>query len=461
MTREFINTALRDAVAEQNTQSPDAFRSAMRELHAADIAKHLVTLTRHDAAKALLALSDRSQAEIFGHLRPHIQVELARIFNREQLATLITAMSHDERVDLFKQLTAEEQSALLPALAHAEREDIRRLGAYPEGTAGSIMTSDYATLTSELLASDALEKLRQEAPDKETIYDIYVIDEDHKLIGVLSLRELLVAQAGTRVGDMMRRNPVFARSGASTDTIAEIIAEYDLLALPVVDESGMLVGIVTVDDAMDVTSQSRGRSVAQFGGNASIDGGPDLSLRSSSFWNLFKTRVFWLAILTVFGIVTSSIVAGQEALLEEIVILAAFIAPIVDAGGNTGSQSATLVIRAMALGEVRLRWRDLWFVIKREIPVVLCLGIVIGILEIILAYFSKGIGIEVLLTVGISMAVCMIIGGLVGALLPFMARRIGTDPATLSSPMITSIMDLLGVMIYFGLAWLFMGHLMV
>jgi len=201
--------------------------------------------------------------------------------------------------------------------------------------------------------------------------------------------------------------------------------------------------------------------LTQFGGNAPVGGAADLSFRTSSFMQIFTTRAFWLCLLTVFGIVTSTFVAAQEAMLSEIIILAAFIAPIIDAGGNTGSQSATLIIRSMALGEVHMRWRDVWFVVRRELPVVLALGVVIGILEALLAFFSKGVGREVLLVVGLSMGLCMILGGLIGALLPFAARRMGADPATLSAPLITSIMDLLGVLVYFGLAYLFMGHLLV
>lgn len=187
----------------------------------------------------------------------------------------------------------------------------------------------------------------------------------------------------------------------------------------------------------------------------------DLDIRTSSLRKMFGVRVFWLAILTLFGVITSTFVASQEAILSEVIVLAAFLAPIVDMGGNTGSQSATLVIRAMALGDLTLRWRDVWFVIKRELPLAAALGVTIAILEVVLAHFSKGVGLDVLLIVGLSMLTCTVLGGVIGALLPFVARRMGTDPATLSSPMITSVMDLVGVFIYFGFAYLFLGELLV
>jgi len=333
-------------------------------------------------------------------------------------------------------------------------------GTYPEGEAGSIMTAHYVTLGRDLSARQAIDSLRREAPDKETIYHAYVVDDARKLVGVVSLRELIVADESALVADIMRKQVIVGHVDDTKEAIAEKIARHDVLALPIVNQEDRMVGIVTVDDALDEAIAERGRDVAQFGGNVPIGGGADLSFRTSTFAQLFTTRAFWLALLTVFGVVTSTFVAAQEDMLSEIIILAAFIAPIIDAGGNTGSQSATLIIRSMALGEVHLRWRDLWFVVRRELPVVLTLGVAIGLLEAILAFFSKGVGMDVLLVVGLSMGLCMILGGLIGALLPFAAKRIGADPATLSAPLITSIMDLLGVLVYFGLAYAFMGHLL-
>jgi magnesium transporter len=175
---------------------------------------------------------------------------------------------------------------------------------------------------------------------------------------------------------------------------------------------------------------------------------------------LFRTRVIWLALLTLFGVFVSTYVAQQEEILERVIVLAAFIAPIIDMGGNTGSQAATLVIRSLALGQVRPRLRDYLLILRREVPVALSLGIVIGLLEAVLAFFSKGVGWDILLVVGLAMTTVTILGGLIGSALPFLARRFGVDPATLSGPAITSIMDLLGVFVYFGYARLLLGHLL-
>ena len=242
-------------------------------------------------------------------------------------------------------------------------------------------------------------------------------------------------------------------------TAAELIARYDLLAVPVINGGDRMIGIVTVDDALDIERQEDAGRLARFGGTV---GGSDtdLDILATPFRKMFTVRAFWLVLLTLFGIVTSTFVAAQEEILSQVIVLAAFIAPIVDMGGNAGSQSATLVIRAMALGDVDLRWRDVLRVIGRELPVAAALGLVVALLESVLAFFSKGVGADVLLTVGLSMLVCTVLGGLIGALLPFMARRIGTDPATLSSPLITSIMDLVGVFIYFAFAYAFLSDML-
>jgi magnesium transporter len=203
------------------------------------------------------------------------------------------------------------------------------------------------------------------------------------------------------------------------------------------------------------------RRLTQFGGTAAL-GGPEIDLMNSTLMDMFKARYFWLAFLTAFGMVSSIFVAAQEEILTEVLVLAAFIAPIIDMGGNTGSQSATLVIRAMALGQVRSVWRDIGRVLKRDLPVALALGVGVAILEVVLALvFKDGLIPEVLWVVGLSMLACTIAGSLFGVTIPFLARRLNIDPATLSAPLITSVMDLLGVFIYFGIAYAFLADMLV
>jgi len=366
-------------------------------------------------------------------------------------------MPSDERADLFNRLQDPAKPGLLAGLAEADQQDILRLAAYPEGTVGAATTTAFVAVQAEMTTAEALAHIRRHAGAMETIYTLFVLDADRRLLGTVSLRELVLADAGSRVQALQRPDPVHVHANWPQAQASEVIRRYDLLAVPVVDSSKRMIGIVTVDDAMDIGKREDATQLTRFGGTGTLANG-DLDMLRTPLRRMFGVRVFWLAVLTAFGIVTSTFVAAQEALLSQAIVLAAFIAPIVDMGGNTGSQSATLVIRGMALGELGVNWRDVGRVIRRELPVAAALGLCIAVLEAALAGFSKGVGSEVLLVVGLSMLACTTLGGLVGALLPFAARRVGADPATLSAPMITSVMDLVGVFIYFGIAWAFLGE---
>ncbi len=456
MTREELLRAVR---ALPLCNDAAAFAALVQRVHPSDMAEALETLDSKKLAQLLPGLKAEALAGLFVYFSEERQIGLLQELPRKTVVALFEAMAADDRVDLFHDLDEAARQRLLAALLRVERDDILRLAAYPEGSVGSVTTSDYVAVQPDMRVAQALAHVRATAADKETIYVIYVQDKDGRLCGTLSLRELLLADDTMTISAIMRRNPVFARASWPMGKASELISHYDLLALPVINGGDAMIGIVTVDDAMDIEKQEDAARLARFGGTVATDG-DDLDILASPFRKMFGVRVFWLVLLTLFGVVTSTFVAAQEAILSQVIVLAAFIAPIVDMGGNAGSQSATLVIRAMALGDVRLCWHDVWRVVRRELPVAASLGLVVAGLESTLAYFSKGIGADVLLVVGLSMLVCTVLGGLIGVLLPFMARRVGAGPATLSSPLITSIMDLVGVFVYFALAYAFLGDLL-
>ncbi|MEW5562735.1 magnesium transporter [Enterobacter asburiae] len=431
----------------------------IKNLHPADLADILNELNVSQILPLLGHLGTHNRAMVFSHFSEERQDALLRAMSRDVMTALFEHLPSDVRADIYNRMNDRVRRDLLSALPKSQREDMLRMSVHPEGTAGAEMTSDFVTVSAEMSVAQALKHIRATASEKETIYVIYVLDYQGGLSGTLSLRELVIARDEQTVNEIMRLNPVSAKVDWPKEQAAELIRHYDLLALPVLSHEGKMLGILTIDDAMDIEKEQDARQLARFGGTT-LGGKSDLDIMTSPFHQMFRVRVFWLALLTVFGVITSNFVAAQEEILAEIVILAAFLAPVIDMGGNTGSQSATLVIRGMALGDIKMKWRYVWLVVRRELPVVLVLGIVIALLEVVLAQFSKGVGVDVMLVVGLSMMVCTILGGVIGALLPFIARRIGTDPATLSSPLITSIMDLLGVLIYFGFAWLFLGDLL-
>ncbi|WP_199548837.1 magnesium transporter [Streptomyces sp. N35] len=459
MIREDITFHTRTLLA---TPDVEAFSRLMRSAPVADIADALRDTPPEQIARILGPAEPKETARLFVTLSDSLQDRVLAQLSAPTVSALVSAMPADERADLYNRLDTQAQQRLLPSLSQAERDDILRLSNYPEGSAGSAATSQYATIDAAMTAEQALRVIRATAPDKETIYVIYVVDTEGRLTGTVSLRDLVLADADAPLTTLVNTAPVHVRADDSDEKAAEHIRRYDLLAVPVVTHDDKMIGIVTVDDAMDIDKEQDATQLARYGGTAPLGGSADLDLKKSTFRQIFGTRLMWLLILTVFGILTSSFVAKQEEILAEVIVLAAFIAPIVDMGGNTGSQSATLVIRSMALGQLRLRWADVWFVVRRECVIALALGVCVAVLEIILANFTKsGLDTAVLTVVGLSMLICTALGGIIGAVLPFLARRIGTDPATLSSPLITSIMDLLGVFVYFGLAYAFLGHLLV
>lgn len=441
------------------SKDPKLLDHIVRNSHPSDLANALNMMRDEDIVSLLSIIEPQRDADIFSYFTHSRQDSILRLIPFKKVVQLFEHMPSDERVDLFNRLSEETKKQLLPALDKAERDDILRFASYPEGTVGSITTSDYVYVGANMTVFEALNHIRMTAQDKETIYVIYVVNNENKLKGTVSLQDLVLAKENEVIGNIMKTDTIYVNATSPKEEASKLIRDYDLLALPVLNGEERMIGIVTVDDAMDIEKESNTKGLTRFGGVV-LGGGTDLDITTSPFTRMFKARAFWLTILTFFGIFTSTFVAAQEEILSKVIVLAAFIAPIVDMGGNTGSQSATLVIRAMALGQVNTIWRDIWFVIRRELPVAAALGISIGVLEVILAYFSKGVGVEVLAVVGLSMLTCTAMGGIIGALLPFAARRIGTDPATLSSPLITSIMDLLGVLIYFGFAYFFLSDLL-
>lgn len=414
----------------------------LKDLRPIDIADILVLLDPDMSWKLLEKLPDR--ATVFSYLDPEDQVEMAFLFPRASLAKLVGEMPSDERTDLYKRLDQTQRDALLPALAQAEREDIRRLSAYAEKTAGALMTSDYATLKARMTVAEALAALRLEAPDAETIYHAYVIDEQRKLQGVVSLRTLILASPDQLIGDIMLTKVVATNVHEDQEDVAKTIARYDLIALPIIDNNGALVGIVTHDDAMDVASDEATDDFHKSGGVSSLVG----SFKDTSIRILYRKRVFWLVFL-VFGNLISGVgIAHFEDVIAANLVLVFFLPLLVDSGGNAGSQSATLMVRALATGEVVMR--DWFSLLGREAMVALLLGITMAAAISIIGYFRGDAVVSLVLA--LSMVSVVMIGCVIGMSLPFVLNKLGFDPASASAPLITSVCDASGVAIYLFIA---------
>jgi len=389
------------------------------------------------------------QAEMLGYLRPSSQVEIATRLPKPELVKLMTAMSHDERADLYKQLDEEAQEAILPAFSKAEREDLRRLAAYEEWTVGSVMTSDYATLKPEMTSTQAIDALRSQAIDAETIYYAYIIDDDRALIGVVSLRDLLTARPRQRVSEIMDTEPVWIRAEEEQEAAARIIARYDLLALPVLDNNDRLVGIVTADDAMDVTEEE----VTEDFYKGSIVQPIEMSVAEATIATLYRARIFWLVLLVFGNIFSGAGIAYFEDTIAAHLSLLFFLPLLIASGGNAGTQSATLMVRALATGDVRPA--DFGKLLSREVVVALTLGITMAVAVSMIGVWRGGP--EIALVVALAMVTIVLMGALIGMCLPFIFAKFNRDPAAASGPLVTSIADVLGVLIYFTIAAQLLG----
>ena len=416
--------------------------AAVKGLPPVDLADVLEQLDPTLGWRLLECLPDR--ADVFSYFEPEQQVRMAREFPRATLAELVSEMPADERTDLFKRFDQNQRDILLPALAHAEREDIRRLSAYVEGTAGALMTSDYATLKKDMTVLQAMTYLRDEAPDAETIYQAYVIDEQRRLLGAVSLRDLILADLNKSIKDLMTSDVVSAHVTDDQEDIAKKIARYDLLALPIIDEDDILIGIVTYDDAMDVVSAEATDDIHKSAGVSTVVG----NIKDASIALLYRKRIFWLILLVFGNLFSGAGIAHFEDIIAANIVLVFFLPLLVDSGGNAGSQSATLMVRALATGEVVMR--DWLYLIGREALVSLALGCTMAAAVSVLGYIR---GDEtVALVLALSMVSIVMIGCMIGMSLPFILSKFNFDPASASAPLITSVCDATGVVIYLFIA---------
>ncbi len=458
MKNPLVAPELREHLAENNIE---ALKEFCGSTHPGVIAEMLSALEIPEIWQVLSHLEPDLRAEIFSHLDVDVQVEMAHLLRRRELASLVSDMPPDDRVDLLKRIPEDQREALLPAIAQAEREDIRKLSSYPEGTAGAVMTSDYATLSPHLTAEEAIAKLRHEAPDKETIYYAYVVDDQRRLIGFISLKDLILAWPKTKVDDMMHRDVISAHVTDDQEDAALKIQKYDLIALPVVNGNDTLVGIITYDDAIDIFSQEHTEDMEKL---MAISGSHEAaSYVHTSAWVHFKNRSGWILILALLGLVSGYIVQHFEGLLLQVALLATFMPMLADTGGNTGSQSATLVVRALAVNEITPR--DTLTVLVKESKVALLLGLLLALFafaRVFLFYegsVTRPTHSPTLIGLAVATALCLqvLTSTLIGALLPLGAAKLKFDPAVVASPALTTIVDITGLLIFFATTKIMLG----
>jgi len=444
--RELVRSQL-EMLLEQNN-FPGA-KALLIPVQPADVAEAIEGLPEPMQVIAFRLLSKTEAIEVYEHLDSGVQQALVEEFKRQDVLDVVDKMSPDDRARLFDELPAKIVSRLLAQLSPEERRSTALLLGYEAGTAGRIMTPEYISLKQQWTVAQALERIRRLAHVSETIYYLYVTDAARRLTGILSLRALVTAQPDQTIGEIMVREVVHVQTDTDQEEVARLIQRYDFLAVPVVDTEERLVGIITVDDVIDILEQETTEDIYALGG---LQAGAD-SYFQTNLLTVARRRVVWLFVLLITNTVTTAVIRSQEEVLQQVVALAFFIPLLIGTGGNVGAQSSTVVIRGLNTDEIG---KAIAFkVIRREAIAGLFLGLMLGITVLLWAYILQG-NLVVSMAVGISLVAISVLASVAGAALPFLFQTIGLDPALMSAPFITTVVDVLGVLIYLNTARLFL-----
>lgn len=430
-------------------------RDFLREFQPVDIAELMADLPENDQAILFRILPKQLAADVFEYLDLETQKSLLKAMAHEQVVNILNEMAPDDRTALLEELPSTTVRQLLQLLTPQERTIAQSLLNYPENSVGRLMTPDYITIKKDWTVQDVLDHIRKYGRDSETLNLVYVVDDRGKLIDDIRIREFLLAPLDKKASDLMDEKFVALSVTDDQETAVGAFKKYDRFALPVTDSEGSLVGIVTIDDVLDVADEEATEDIQKFGGVEAL-GEPYLNI---SLLEMVKKRSTWLVVLFLGEMLTATAMAFFEKEIARAVVLALFVPLIISSGGNSGSQAATLIIRAMALGEVTLR--DWWRVMRREILSGFFLGSVlgaIGFLRItVWSTFTNIYGpyyLRIAIAVGLSLIGVVMWGTLAGSMLPFLLRRLGLDPATSSAPFVATLVDVTGLVIYFTVALL-------
>ncbi|MEM9185142.1 MAG: magnesium transporter [Planctomycetota bacterium] len=439
-------------------------------LHPARVAEFMEGLTADEAWRVLQASDHDHRVDIFGFLDEPIQVGILESVEPAELSQLVADMPADDRVDLLNEADDQVVDQVLPLLPQEDRRETIRLREFPEGTAGSVMTTEVARLPASLTVREALEEISRQAADLETVYYNYVVDGDDHLLGLVSARELVVhfRSPETPIAELMQRDVVCVLATDDQEEVADKVAEYDFLAIPVVDDHRRLLGIITHDDILDVLREEATEDAHL---SAAVDPLQDGYLETRLLTLAWKRGV-WLAVLFAAALLTALALRSYEADFQKVTWLVLFIPLVISSGGNTGSQSATLVITALTTGDITLG--DWWRVVRRELLMGLCLGLFLAAAGYLCALGltrqpmpGEGPGAPLIppptavevLVVPITLLLVVVCGTLCGGLLPLMFRRMGLDPALMSNPFVAGIIDIAGIVIYMSVAVAMIGRL--
>jgi len=428
-------------------ESPGDVAAETEELHPKDLADVAEAMPRDRVAEFLRALPAARAADVLEYLDEELRYELLEAMSTEQAVALVSEMTPDDRADILDELEEETADEILQDLPEAERQETERLLQYENDSAGGLMTTEFVAVSQGLTSEEALSIVRVAARSgrKEAMHAIYVTDERGAIVGVMSLRELVAAAEGSKVADLAWTEVVKVPATADRAEVARITSEYDLVAVPVVDAFDRIIGVITVDDVIDAIVEEQTEDVQKLGAVQPLEE----PYFTAGFWSVARKRVGWLVFLFVGEMFTGTAMRAYEDTLASAIALTLFIPLIISSGGNSGSQSATLITRALAVGDVELR--DALRVLARELGQGLVLGACLGAIGLVRA-MMWGNTMTLSLVVALTLVVVVIVGSVVGAMLPLVFKRLGFDPAIASSPFVASLVDVTGLVVYFNIA---------
>ena len=435
-----------------------SIRASLEEMNPVDIASLLEDLPDNELAVTFRLIDKTAAAETFSYMDADQQQLLLTIFTNKEIKEVLDAMFTDDTVDLLEDMPANVVSRILANLGKEERKAVNEILRYPEDSAGSIMTTEFVDLRRHMTVNEAFSKIRSTGLDKETVYTCYVISNDRNLEGVITVLDMLMADGESRIEDIMDDNVISINTHADREQAAQMLSKYNFLALPVVDGENRLVGIVTFDDAVDVLTEEATEDIEKM---AAILPSEKTYLKTGIF-STFKQRIPWLLLLMISATFTSMIITNFEEYLSSLVggaVLIAFIPMLTDTGGNAGGQASVTIIRGLALGDIELR--DWFRVLWKEIRVAVICGVTLAACNFVklllvarLLLGNTGVNLSVDTVVCLTLIAAVLIAKIVGCLLPLLAKRLGFDPAVMASPFITTIVDALALLAYFGIALL-------
>jgi magnesium transporter len=432
-------------------ESPDEIVDLLEEVHPEDFADIVHELDDVQASELLTRLPTDYAAQVFERLDETRQEQLAGLMGTDSTARIATEMRPDDRADFFSILPPDFAQPLLESIEKVNpevAEDVEQLTRWPEKTAGGLMTTDFVAIGPDLRISEAIEEVRRLAREAETLEVVYAVGQpDNRLLGLLTLRNLLLADPAERVLDVIQRNVISVPPELDQEEVARTLAKYDLHTIPVVDQHGVLLGVITADDVLDVVHEEQSEDVQKMAAVAPIGE----SYFDASALTYIKKRAPWLMILFVSGFFTTTAMKAFDGVLASIAQLAFYVPLLIAAGGNSGSQSSTLVIRALAVGQIQTK--DWWRVLLREVAQGLVLGAMLAVFGVARVLFA-GDGAEIAVVIALTIMGIVLMGCVVGGMMPIILHRFGIDPATSSTPFIATLVDVLGIVIYLGLAQL-------